>query len=344
MSAMVRVCCAAIFFACTMGLAQQIPAPPSSPNSLTLHVAVTAAHGGAVTGLTPQSFKLLDNKVERPIASVKELQAGSEPVSVLVVVDAVNTGFSRVAYARGQVQQFLKANSGHLAQPTTIAVVTDKGAEIKKGFSTDGNALSQALGQLQIGLREIRRDSGIWGANERVDISLTALRQLIAYSASLPGRKLVLWVSPGWPLLSGSNIDLDNKQRNQIFAQVVSYSQQMRQANVTLYDIDPLGPEENLFRTDFYQSFVKGVSKPDQTDLADLSLQVLAVQSGGLVATGNSDVAGNLEKYSADGAGGYNVTFDMAGAEHANEYHHLQVEVTTPGLTARTRDGYYAQP
>lgn len=326
------------------GSAQQVPLPTPTSRSMTVHVEVAADKGPPVKGLTQQSFKLLDNKVERPITSVKEVQAGSGPVSVILVVDAVNLPYTRVAYARAQVQKFLKANGGHLAQPTTIAIVTDKGAQIQKGFSTDGNTLSAGLGQFDIGLRAIRRDSGFWGADERVQISLKALREMIAYSGSLPGRKLVMWVSPGWPLLSGANIDLDNRQREGIFKDVVSLSGAMQQANVTLYDVDPLGPEESLLRSDYYRAFLKGVSKPGQTDIADLSLQVLAMQSGGLVATGNSDVAGNLAKYTADVEGGYDVTFATTVPERADEYHHLQVEVSTPGVIARTRDGYYAQP
>jgi hypothetical protein len=111
-----------------------------------------------------------------------------------------------------------------------------------------------------------------------------------------------------------------------------------------LYNVNPLGPEESPLRADFFQDFVKGVSKPNQTDLADLSLQVLAVQSGGLALHGTSDVAGNLRKCLADTESWYEITLDAAIAERPNEYHHIQVTLDKPGLTARTRDGYYAQP
>jgi hypothetical protein len=38
------------------------------------------------------------------------------------------------------------------------------------------------------------------------------------------------------------------------------------------------------------------------------------------------------------------LTLDAAVAERANEYHSIEVKVATPGLTARTRSGYYVQP
>ena len=324
---------------------QQIaPARSEAPRSIKLDVVVAPKSGPQVMELKTEDFTLLDNKSQRPLTSFKVVAKGDVPVKVILMVDAVNTTFSRVAYVRDQVQRFLQADGGQLLQPTTIAVLTDKGAEMQPGFSKDGNALSQSFDHLTIPLREITRSAGIWGANDRVQISLTAVRQLTAYAASSPGRTILLWISPGWPLLSGTRIDLDAKQQNQIFGDVVVFSTQLRQAGVTLYNINPLGPSENLFRADYYQSFTKGVSKPSQTDLADLSLQVLALQTGGLVLNGSSDVAEGLKRCLHDTEGWYEITFDGAAAEKANEYHHVEIKVDKPGLTARTRDGYYAQP
>jgi VWFA-related protein len=325
--------------------AQQIsPVAAHATRSIRLNVVVAPKSGPPVTGLQEQDFTLMDNKSPEPITSFKAVSSGQEPVKVILLIDAVNTNFDRVAYVRQQVQKFLRANGGNLAHPTSIAVLTDKGTQMQKDFSADGNALSASLDHYTIGLREITRASGIWGANERVQISLTAVRQLAAYAATIPGRKIVLWVSPGWPLLSGVRIDLDSKQQQQIFGDVVAFSKELQQSNITLYNINPLGPEENLFRANFYQEFVQGVSESSQTDLADLSLQVLAVQSGGLSLNGSSDVTGSLKRCLADTESWYEISFETRVAERPNEYHHIQITVDKPGLSTRTRDGYYAQP
>ncbi len=335
------VCAALLLSSSTR--AQQSPVNANSTaGRMMLDVAVSG--GAAGQALTAQDFKLLDNKAPEPVLSVRQVTPATVPVSAFIVIDAVNVPFTRVAYERSEVDKYLKANGGHLAQPTTLAVLTDKGTQISQNFTTDGNALSSSLNGADIGLREIRRNSGIWGADERVQISLTALHQLLAYSKGITGRKLIFWISPGWPLLSGPRIDLDAKQQNQIFSDVVSLYRELQQARTVLYDVNPLGPEENLLQADYYQSFLKGVRKPGDTELADLSLQVIAAQSGGLVFTGSSDVAGNLRKSEEDGRSWYEITFQPATAEHANEYHHVQVDVDKPGVTARTRDGYYAQP
>ena len=117
--------------------------------------------------------------------------------------------------------------------------LTDQGTQmLGQQFTTDGNVLNAALEHFTIGLRQIRRDAGIWGANDRVRISLTAVQQLAAFGARLPGRKVVLWVSPGWPLLSGPRIDLDGKQQQQIFGNVVTFSRELQQADMTLYNVN----------------------------------------------------------------------------------------------------------
>jgi len=336
---------AATFLTAAMTVAAQAP-PANDPvvRSIHLNVAVMTKQNAPVAGLAQQDFTLLDNGTPEQMTSFKAVTAGQEPVEVIVLLDAVNARFSTMAYERDEVQKFFKANEGKMAHPTTIAVLTDKGAQIQKGFSTDGNVLSGLFDHYTNGLREITRSSGYWGATEKLDISLNALRELTAFAAKLPGRKIVLWISPGWPLLSGVRSEIGPKQANQIFDNIVTFSTQLRLANITLYNVNPVGAGEPLLRTGYYREFVKGVRKPDQTVLGDLGLQVLAAQSGGLVLESSNAIAEMLQQCLSDVDSWYEVTFPMPPAEKPNEYHHLEIKVDKPGLTARTRDGYYAQP
>jgi len=99
-----------------------------------------------------------------------------------------------------------------------------------------------------------------------------------------------------------------------------------------------------VFRSNYYEDFLKGVSKPDQVAIGDLSLQVLSVQSGGLALYGSNDLTAMLQQCAADGQAYYELSFDPPRADKRDEYHHLEVQVAKPGLTARTREGYYLQP
>ena len=75
------------------------------------------------------------------------------------------------------------------------------------------------------------------------------------------------------------------KDSRQIFNSIASASTALRQARITLYAVDPLGvADAGGIRTTYYEEYLKGVSSPSRAVPADLSLQVLAIQSGGRVA------------------------------------------------------------
>ncbi len=318
---------------------------PVAPRSIHLNVAVTEKSGSPIAGLTQQDFTLTDNNAATPITAFRAATPAVEPVQVLLVLDAVNTPFTEVAYEQGQLQKFLKSNEGKLAYPTNLAVITDTGTQSEQTFTTDGNALSASLDHYSAGLRELRRNTGIYGADERLELSLKAVRQLTGYVAGLPpGRKVLVWLSPGWPLLSGPRIQLDAKQQRQIFANIISFSTQLRAANVTLYSVNPLGAQENVLRANYYQEFLKGVGSPGKVDLGDLALPVLALQSGGLALQASTDVAGMLRRCFDDLQSWYEISFEPPPADAPETYHHLDLKLDKPGLSVRTRDGYYTQP
>jgi len=319
------------------------PSTPAAASNISLDVVVTGKSGPPVADLQQQDFTIFDNKTPRPITSFHAFGGSRAPIHVLIVLDAVNVPYQSIAYSRGEIDKFLHANGGRLAYPTQLAFFTDKGMQIQQSFSTDGNELSSSLDQYAVGLRDIRRSSQ-YEANDRFNLSIGALQSLSESQAKLPGRKLIFWVSPGWPLLSGPRIYLDAKQENQLFSMIVGLSTQMREAGVTLYNINPFGASEGVGRQFYYESFLKGVSKPGQAMIGDLSLQVLAAQSGGLVLNGSNDLTGLLEQSAADGQAYYELSFDPPRADHPEEYHHIEVQVNRPGLTARTRQGYYLQP
>jgi VWFA-related protein len=321
--------------------AAQLPSfsPPS--NSITINVAVDTKNGEPVTELHQQNFTLLDNKNPRPIKSFKIATPADEQVHVILFLDAVNTPYTILAFARENVENFLKLNEGTLAYPTSLAVLTDQGAEIVNDFSTEGNTLSDVLQHHQIGLREINRSSE-WSGPERLQICLTAFHQLLEYAAKLPGRKLVLWISPGWPLISGPRVYLSPDQAQWIFQDVVSAYTDFQQSDLTIYNVNPVGVQESLNRADYFETFLKGITKPADADLGDLGVQVLSIHSGGLAIESNSDISGMIQKCLLDARSWYEIAFDPLPADKPNEYHHIDIKLDQHDLIARTIDGYYA--
>ena len=343
----IRACVGAFFCVVLMGsgriAAQQAGAPSAAlPGRIVLDVVVTPKSGPPVSGLQQQDFTVLDNKVPRTLTSFEAVDGRQAKIAVVVLIDAVNIGYQSVALQRQEIEKFLRADGGRLAYPTTVAALTDTGVHVQPNFATDGNAISAGLEQDTIGLRNIGRSAGFYGATERLDDSLQGLRQLVAHLVGRPGRKLILWVSPGWPLLSGPEVQLTDKQQKGIFEDIVAISTGLRQARVTLYSIDPLGTADIGTRTFYWESFRKGLSKANQAQMGNLGLQVIATQSGGLVLNASNDVAGELQKCIADNGVYYELSFDAPIDDRPEQYHQLEVKVGKPGLTARTRQGYYS--
>lgn len=315
-----------------------------------LDVQVTDKSGAAIRGLQKQDFTLQDDKQPKAITSFQffdngETPAADAPVEIILVVDAVNASFQAVTYERNELKKFLLRDGGKLALPTSLVIFTDAGTRMQDGSSRDGNVLAALYDQYETGLRSITRSQGFYGAGERLDLSLKTLTSLVAYEGKRPGRKLLIWFSPGWPLLSGVNVDLSRKDQERFFHLIVDTSNSLRQARITLYSIDPLGMSDaGGFRTFYYQEFLKGVTSPKRTLPGNLALQVLAVQSGGRVLNSSNDLANEIAQCAADGKAFYVLSFEAARADHANEYHAIGVTVDKPGTTARTRTGYYAQP
>ncbi len=230
----------------TIAAAQQ-PAPPAQVGAgrIYLDVVVTPKSGPPVTDLQQQDFTLLDNKAPQTITSFKVVTGREAPIEVVLVVDAVNTTAQIIDSERIQIDKFLRADGGNLLYPIALAVFTDDGIKSVSNFSSDGNALSASLKSNDIGLRDIGRSAGYWGASERLQLSLKALSQLVASLAPRPGRKLILWVSPGWPLLNNPGIQFDSRQQQNFFAMIVGISTDLRLARITLYSINPLGAGES---------------------------------------------------------------------------------------------------
>jgi VWFA-related protein len=329
---------------CTTAASAQQASPQVQPagGNIYLDVVVTPKSGSPVADLQRQDFTLLDNGSAQAITSFQAVSGRQAPVQVVLVIDAINNNASNIGYERVQIDKFLRAEGGRLAYPVAIAVATDTGVKVAENFSSDGNALSAAMDHDQIGLRDIGRSAGFYGATERLQYSLQSLSQL-AVPETHQARKILLWISPGWPLLSGPNVELDGKQQAQIYAQIASLSTQLRQARVTLYMVNPIGAGESIFRGTYYEEFLKGVSKPSQVNLGNLGLQVLAIQSGGLALDFNNDVPGLLQQCISDIAPYYEVSFAAPAAASPDEYHRIEVQIDKSGLIARTRQSYYTQ-
>ncbi len=342
----VRVLSVVLLAFAEKGLLPGQAAPPAAQGDhrITLDVVVTDKAGTPIRGLTANDFTVLDNKDPQKLLDFRSVEAKgptADAVHVVIVVDMINTGFQVVARERSQLSAFLKENGGEMPNPTSIAVMAETGLKVARGSSRDGNALQLAFTKTDSELRSVGRDAGFYGAGERLDKSLDQLRQLASYEAQQPGRKMILFLSPGWPLFPMAGDQADLKQRTQVFNELVRFTNGLRESDIALYTLDPY----ELGATDpfEYQQFLKPVTQARDAQYGHLGLQVLSVNSGGQVLVSGRDVTGELNRAIRDGAVSYELSFEAAAGERANEHHALQVKVNRPDAVVRTTKGYYAQ-
>lgn len=331
----------------TVALGAQTRAPEAGTKQppVSLSAVVTQGkHEDPVQHLSQSSFTVLDNGSPQPLTSFHAVAGQTDPVKILIVLDAVNVGYERLAYEREQVEAFLKSRDGQLSQPTALAVFTDSATQIQPGYTTDGNTLSAVLKQQEIGLRNLRRSSGFYGAEERLQLSLKTLSQLLAREQSQPGRKFIVWMTPGWPFLSGPAIQLSRRQEQEIFREVQGFSDAFRRAHTTFYVVDPLGTSEGPGRTFYYQQFLKGLRKPAGALPGDLSAQVLALQSGGRFLSSSNDLKALLQRCFADAEYRYELTYQPPPAEAGQTYHRIELKLSQRDATVHTLQGYYTTP
>jgi VWFA-related protein len=342
-----------------------------------LNVRASDASGNPVTGLDEGDFTLLDDRHSRNLSSFKAVNgsAGSAFLHVMLMLDTVNNSARSVAFERREIERFLAQSPGRLSYPTSIAILSEFGARVSQSLR-DRDALAGEFRELAMGVHPFQCSeegngstqefsNGNFGTsillahptgsqavhlanclNQRFQVSLTELNKLARQQVDVPGRLILIWIGPGWPLLSGSEFGPDTASiRQNFFDYLVELSTELREAQVTLDAVsspDLLTVAER--RSDHDNLLINGVPTEDQVTAGSLALQILAHQTGGQILDQSKDIAGEITRCVADAESYYVLSFDSAPEANPGEYRSLQVTVDKPGVTVRTNTGYYAQP
>jgi len=326
----------------TASIAQPGPSAGStvqaSAHTINLDVVVTDKSGKSISDLSQSDFTLLDNG--QP-AKIDSMQTGAQTAQVILVLDTVNLAHGDVTVARAGISKFLRENSEHLGVPVSVLVLGNKGIEAQIQASTDGNAMAMQIDNMEAQFRTITTAAGFWGETERYDTSLNLLMSLAQQAKAMPGRKLMLWIGPGWPLLDEMNDQILTRDQQTAFNRIVSLSTSLREAHITLYSVSPGMPDKTTY---LYQGFLKGVKQAKKANYSDLGVQVLAIQSGGLVLGPDNNLAAQIDTCVSNAGAYYTLVYDPPRAAGPDEYHELKIQLGKPGLIAHTNMGYYNQP
>ncbi len=379
-----------------------LPRPAESADKdrrITVDVQVRDSAGRPVPGLKLEDFSVRDNG--QPVENLKlgaaENESGSEPTEIVFMIDALSSNFEEIARAKKQISLLLEKNGGQLAHrvsivwlamgppknasnapvaadaKTLVRPVDNRQASLRVILSSkDGQELGRELGKSEIVPSGILDAQGRQGNEQRARLSLQALDVVASAEMDRPGRKVVIWISPGWPLLLQS----DQCSRDELFDFVVYLNTQLGRARMTLFAVDPLGVTGamNEFQSSYsamgigsespqsgirgyspqtsgsasgqgsYSSSAKVPRSVKQVEPEDVALPVLALQSGGRALSQSNDLGAELAASVAVADTFYTLSYDAPAAKKPNEYHALEVRVARHGLSVKNRAGYYAQP
>jgi VWFA-related protein len=328
---------------CAASLCAETDAADSAQGLINLDVVVTDNSGKPISGLGPEDFALLDNGQPQTIISFHEFDGISfkpdPPVVVILLIDTIKMPFDLAALEREEVERFLRRNGGHLGQPVSIFGLSDSGFWTQAQPSDDGNSLAAEIASdklMFIRRRQLFQDpDGLLG--------LKALGYIATADRRIPGKKLLLWIGPGWNI--GSATDFETRDpKSHTFHTIYWFSTLLREARISLFSFT-VGQSAPGTRSDVYMRFLNGVESAQQASIKNLDRKVLAVQSGGRVlGPGNDLVVGQIDDCVQEGRAFYTLSFNPSHADRPAEYHSLQVQIGQPGLTARTNTGYYDQP
>ena len=115
-----------------------------------LDVSVTDGNGDWVPGLNREDFQLLDEGRPQDVISFHAFSWQSArpdpPVQIILFVDTFEMSSVQTARVQLGIEQFLRQNDGHLAQPVSIFGISEDGFwTVAHHDLTDGNILASDL-------------------------------------------------------------------------------------------------------------------------------------------------------------------------------------------------------
>ncbi len=317
-----------------------------------LDVVVTDKAGNVVTGLTkddfhvteldqPQTilnFEATDKHSVPPTADINSTAdldriAPQAPVNILLL-DEFNTRFEDMAFARYSLKKILDKQPDHLTTPTMLIAVSLQNFTVLQDYTQNKAALINALDHHFVSYPWQVHQGG-WIA-ERFAVAFATLTRVAEAVVGHPGHKNMIWIGRGFPAYNFVNGPVDTENRvNNAVQQCVN---ELRDARVTLYTVDPAG-----LSVDPSAGYGPAAAFNDPFG-GNYQFSKLAVATGGRTFYGRNDVDAEIGTGIRDGATFYSLSYRPdTGSVDPKKFRRIVVTLSRPDLKATTREGYYVQ-
>ncbi len=323
-----------------------IPTFKSTSRLVLLDVVVTDLNGQPVSGLTKSDFTVLEDKQPQSIVSFESTTAhprnsisGSQAPVNIFVLDELNTAFADMVYSRDQLARYLRRQPEQLNQPAALVVINNTEFRVLQNYTRDRELLLADL-KKHTPKYPWKLQKG-WGV-DRMEHSLVALQQIAAATMGIPGRKNVVWVGAGFPAIN--LIGVHQYIKDEIDGEVNLTINRLLEARVSLYPIDPtiMTSMRKVAATDSGDPGLGLFANLDTDPFdSDVNLANLGPATGGRSYHWRNDIADVIQTSVDDGASYYTIAYVPSNRSDDAKYRKIRIKMR-PGLTARTRDGYYS--
>jgi VWFA-related protein len=305
-----------------------------------IDLVVADSAGNPVSDLAPWDFTLLDNGQPAKIRTLHNSLEASEPVPELIfVLDAINLSPQQLTQTESAIIHFLRRNNGHLEAACFLYRLTRDGLFSSSKHTRDGDMLAQEVEQhksprtvWKSGRNNELGSLGSWEARSQPNpLSLRALGSIAIDQREIAGRKVVVWISPGWPVNRG---DIG-------FDEATEFSTRLREARITLDNVNVWPNPDQSFN---YHDYLEAPRSQKDMQPAKLALQVIATHTGGLVLDSSGNLDRDIERCVEEERGFCTLTFNPPHTYRMDEFHDLRLQVARPALTVRAPTGYYNEP
>jgi VWFA-related protein len=219
-------------------------------------------------------------------------------------------------------------------------------SQLDEASSSDsGSTGSQDAAALQQWLTGSTNYAAEYYMNQRVRKTVDALVAIANHLEGLPGRKNLIWVSGGFPLLNGLDRMLQpggiDNVRN-YGGEVSRAAQALNNVNLAVYPVDARG----LMVMPEFSAARRNLPVGRFTDLTANfgAMDEIAQRTGGRAFYNTNDIKGALRKVIDDSRLTYVLGYYPAHGKWNGEYRKLKVQVDRRGLKLQYRRGYLASP
>jgi VWFA-related protein len=315
-----------------------------------LDMVVTDAKGKIVTDLKRDDFHVTELGEPQTILNFEEAGAHTlnpnitidstadldrlaprAPVNI-ILLDEFNTHFEDMAFARYSLKKYLEKEPGKLSMPTMLIAVNLQHFTVLRDYTQNKDEILSALDHHFVSYPWQAQNGG-WVA-ERYGTAFLTLRRVAEATIGHIGHKNMIWIGRGFPPRR-FNTSLDTDVR--VYNLVQECVNELRDARVTLYTIDPAGLQVNPSDYGMAAAF-------DDPFGGNYEFNKLAKATGGRTLYGRNDVDAEIGTAIRDGSSFYTLTYRPATPpSDRNKFYRIKVTVDRPGLTVTTREGYYLQ-